>query len=273
MQERQHGSTLVAAFHERAAAEHAVRDLEAAGFHDDQVGFMARGTTDGAGTTEAAAGTTVERDHGAGLLAGASRGSLTGGAVGGILGAIAALAIPGIGPILAGGVLAGVVGGAIAGGTLGGVTGALRGLDVPEKEARYYEGEFGRGRTLVTVRPGQREAEAIEILRRHGGYDATTGDTQAAAAEPMAVGAGAGAAGDRRAVAEEQQREQAVADERAQGGVDERTAAAQQRLDDRSASENWDPDRHRLETERMKAENERARLELERQRLEQERRS
>jgi len=47
-------------------------------------------------------------------------------------------------------------------------------MGVPEEEARYYQGEFEQGRTIVTVRADGRQQEAIDILRRHGAYDATT---------------------------------------------------------------------------------------------------
>ena len=175
MQERIESPTLVAAFPDRVQAETAVAELEAAGFNHENVGFLSHQPH-----TETVVETGgVENSHSAGMLAGASRGSLTGGAVGGILGALAALLIPGIGPIIAGGMLAGIVGGAVAGGAVGGLGGALTGMDVPAEDATYYEREVGRGRSLVTVRPGDRRTEAIEILRRNGGYDAQTGETAA----------------------------------------------------------------------------------------------
>jgi hypothetical protein len=85
--------------------------------------------------------------------------------------AVAAGLIPGIGPIIAGGALMALLASAGAGATVGTVLGALVGLGVPEDEAKYYEGEFSSGRTLVTVRADTRAAEAWEILNRHGAYD------------------------------------------------------------------------------------------------------
>jgi flagellar motility protein MotE (MotC chaperone) len=52
-----------------------------------------------------------------------------------------------------------------------GLIGALIGLGIPEEEARYYEGEFQAGRTLVTACPEGRREEAADILRRHGARD------------------------------------------------------------------------------------------------------
>jgi hypothetical protein len=61
--------------------------------------------------------------------------------------------------------------GALAGAAAGGLLGALAGLGIPEEEARYYEGEFKSGRTLVTVKAGDRYDEAWRILERFGAYD------------------------------------------------------------------------------------------------------
>ena len=57
---------------------------------------------------------------------------------------------------------------------VGSLLGALTEMGVPEEDARYYETEFRSGRTLVTVRATGRANEALNILRRHGAYDATT---------------------------------------------------------------------------------------------------
>jgi hypothetical protein len=155
---------LVGVYDDRLAAERAVRDLEAAGFHDDSIGFAIRGSevmrggmiTDASGTKDAK---------------GAVAGAVTGGVVGGVLAAAAALMIPGVGPVVAGGVLASFFGGAIAGTAVGGILGALTGLGVSEEEAQFYEKHFSEGKAIVAVKPGTRAAEAGDILRRHGGYD------------------------------------------------------------------------------------------------------
>jgi hypothetical protein len=156
--------TIVGVFTDRAAAERAVVALERAGFTNEHIGFAGHGdpvTKEGA-------------DHAAGALKGAASGSLTGGVAGGLLGALAAALIPGIGPVIAGGLLAGVVAGAVAGGAIGGVGGALTGLGVSKEDAEYYDREFRGGRTLVTVDAGTRRAEAEQIMREHGAYDAAS---------------------------------------------------------------------------------------------------
>jgi hypothetical protein len=45
------------------------------------------------------------------------------------------------------------------------------GAGIPEHEAKYYQTEFEAGRAIVTVNAGSRSDEAIDILRRCGGYD------------------------------------------------------------------------------------------------------
>jgi len=46
------------------------------------------------------------------------------------------------------------------------MVGALIGMDFPEEEARYYEQQLKAGRVLVGVKAGDRNGEAMEILRR-----------------------------------------------------------------------------------------------------------
>src|SRR2546421_8405330 len=141
-------ATVVGVFEDRAAAERAIEELRQAGFNDDQIGYVVR---DNRGTTDTVPG-------GQKTLAGegAATGAISGGVVGGVLGAAAALLIPGFGPAIAGGILATTLGGAAIGAAAGGIIGALTGLGVPEEEARYYQREFEAGRTIVTVKAGNR---------------------------------------------------------------------------------------------------------------------
>jgi hypothetical protein len=157
-------NTLVAAFDDRVAAQNAVTELEAAGFDDDSIGFVLRGS-------DAVRGGMITDASGAKDATGAAQGALTGGMVGGVLGAAASLLVPGVGPILAGGVLASFFGGAIAGTAVGGMLGAMTGLGISEDEARYFEEQFQSGKAIVAVKPEARVEEAARILRGHGGYD------------------------------------------------------------------------------------------------------
>jgi len=85
-----------------------------------------------------------------GTATGATAGGLVGGTLG-LLAGIGALAIPGIGPLIAAGPLVSAFAGLGLGGTLGGLVGALVGLGIPEYEAKRYEGRVRDGGILLSV--------------------------------------------------------------------------------------------------------------------------
>jgi len=94
---------------------------------------------------------------------GAAVGATTGAAVGGALGwmaGIGALAIPGLGPLIAAGPIMAALSGMAAGGTLGGLSGALVGMGVPEYEAQRYEGKLKEGHLLISVHTDTSEESA-----------------------------------------------------------------------------------------------------------------
>jgi hypothetical protein len=85
---------------------------------------------------------------------GATTGATTGGIVFGALGLLAgigALAIPGVGPLIAAGPIMATLAGVGVGGTFGGLVGALIGAGIPEYEAKRYEGAVKDGGTLLSV--------------------------------------------------------------------------------------------------------------------------
>src|ERR1700759_98279 len=85
---------------------------------------------------------------------GTATGVTTGGVIGGTLGLLAgigALAIPGVGPLIAAGPIVATLAGVGVGGAVGGVVGALVGLGIPEYEAKRYEGAVKDGGTLLSV--------------------------------------------------------------------------------------------------------------------------
>jgi hypothetical protein len=151
--------TAVGVFPDRTHAEYAVAQLQASGFAPEQIGFLVPDEATGVEVPPLDPGNKAE--EGAGL------GAAAGGVLGGLVGAaLASVAIPGIGPVIAGGILLGALGGAVAGVTGGTLFGALIGLGIPEEEARHHERQFHSGRTLVTVRAGDRHDEAAAILQR-----------------------------------------------------------------------------------------------------------
>ena len=113
---------------------------------------------------------------GTGAATGALAGGLLGGAAGWLIG-IGALAIPGVGPIIAAGPLAAALGGAALGAAGGGLIGALTGAGVPEEEAKWYDERVRSGSILLTVRAAGRTEEAHSILLRNGGRDYAAGSS------------------------------------------------------------------------------------------------
>lgn len=85
-----------------------------------------------------------------GAVAGAATGGVLGGTLG-LLAGIGALAIPGVGPLIAAGPLLAALSGAAAGATVGGIAGGLVGLGIPELEAKRYENRIAEGNVLISV--------------------------------------------------------------------------------------------------------------------------
>lgn len=107
---------------------------------------------------------------------GATTGASTGAVVGGVLGwlaGIGALAIPGVGPLIAAGPIMAALAGAGIGGATGGIIGALVGMGIPEYEAKRYEGLIKEGRALISVHCDSSEqiSKAKDVLEKAGGSD------------------------------------------------------------------------------------------------------
>lgn len=116
---------------------------------------------------------------------GATTGATTGAVVGGIVGwlaGIGALAIPGIGPLIAAGPIIGMLAGAGAVGVAGGIVGTLIGLGIPEYEAKRYEGRVRSGGILLSIHCDDSEwvKRAKKVLEQTGAEDvASTGEASA----------------------------------------------------------------------------------------------
>ncbi|MGI9147958.1 MAG: DUF1269 domain-containing protein [Chloroflexota bacterium] len=143
-------------------AETGVKRFRDAGYPGERIGIVSRD----------AAAKDIAEDAGAKAVGGATTGAVTGGVLGGLTGllvGIGALAIPGIGPVVAGGVLASAFGigggtavaGAGIGAAAGGLLGALTGLGFSHDEAKYYDDGVRGGRTLVTVEDDDGRAEGL----------------------------------------------------------------------------------------------------------------
>ncbi len=146
-------------FDTRDEADEAVRALKDAGISGDDVSIVANNAD---GSEDADAGD-VAKDAGAG----AGIGAAVGGA-GGLLAGLGALAIPGIGPVVAGGwlvsALVGAASGAVVGGATGGIVGALTDAGVDERDAHVYAEGIRRGGVLVTARVDETLADAAHAI-------------------------------------------------------------------------------------------------------------
>lgn len=162
--------TVVALFEDFRVAQDATRDLLNSGFRRDDVSLIA---SNAAGKHHAQLESDVDSDA-VGAGEGAGIGAVLGGLAGLLIG-LGALAIPGVGPIIAAGPLAATLAGAGVGAVAGGLVGVLVDAGVPEDEAELYANGVRDGGTLLTVRAMDDQAgRARDILDRYGPVDVHT---------------------------------------------------------------------------------------------------
>ena len=154
-------------YRDQRGVEDAVDALRAAGFRNTDISVLFpenQGTKDFAHEkhTKAPEGTAT----------GAGTGAVIGGTLGWLAG-IGALAIPGVGPLIAAGPIVAALTGVGVGGAVGGVTGALIGMGIPEYEAKRYEGRVKEGGMLLSVHSDNSDwtSKAKDILKRTGADD------------------------------------------------------------------------------------------------------
>jgi hypothetical protein len=160
----------------QAGAEQAVDTLKQAGFRNTDISAL---LPENEGTKDFAHEKSTKAPEGA--ATGAGTGAVVGGTLGWLAG-IGALAIPGVGPLIAAGPIVAALAGAGVGGTVGGLTGALVGMGIPEYEAKRYEGRVKGGGILLSVHCDSSDwtKKAKEILERTGAEDvSSTGEASA----------------------------------------------------------------------------------------------
>lgn len=169
-------TTVVGVFKSRNDAEKAVNDLEKKGFSKNEISVITKDDGRGAqggggegsrgGMTMSSGSTYTHQNVGDGVT--------TGGAIGGLAGLLAgagALAIPGIGPLLA----AGPIAGALTGAVTGGVAGGLIDFGIPPESGKKYEERVREGQIVCLVKSsGDKVDEAAEVFRRNGAFDVET---------------------------------------------------------------------------------------------------
>jgi uncharacterized membrane protein len=148
-------------------ADRIVAELHSSGFSNNDISAL---LPDKTGTKDLAHKNSTKAPEGA--TAGASTGAVLGGALG-LLAGIGALAIPGVGPLVAAGPIMAALSGAAVGGAAGGLTGGLIGMGIPEYEAKQYEGKVRDGNILLSVHTeSAAEAKrAEEIFKANNAHD------------------------------------------------------------------------------------------------------
>ncbi|MFK2826084.1 general stress protein [Bacillus sp. B190/17] len=136
---------IVGVYDTQMDAVEAIEDLKRKGYRTDEISVISKDRED----VEYVEDTTDTKAE-----EGAAAGAATGGILGGLAGVAAgagALAIPGIGPIIAAGPIVAGLTGAAAGAGVGGLTGALIGMGIPEEDAERYNEYVKEGKMLVLV--------------------------------------------------------------------------------------------------------------------------
>jgi hypothetical protein len=155
--------TVSGLFDNYSDASVALRDLHEAGIANADLSVV---------TGDQSAAEPVKPSHLAldianGTEGGAGAGLVLGGA-GGLLAGLGLLAIPGIGPVLAGGWLlatvAGATAGTVIGGAAGGIIGAMVAGGVPEADAHVYSEGLRRGGTLVSARVADDQIDQVRSI-------------------------------------------------------------------------------------------------------------
>ncbi|HEY2895187.1 MAG TPA: hypothetical protein VGJ16_13265 [Pirellulales bacterium] len=149
--------------------------LRNAGFSPGDISILA---PDRSGTRDLGHDNATKAPEGA--TAGGGAGAILGGALGWLAG-IGALAIPGLGPLIAAGPILATLSGVAIGGAVGGMTGALVGMGIPEYEARQFESKLREGNILMCthVDDSEEAARVRQILSEEKAENISTGSEAA----------------------------------------------------------------------------------------------
>ncbi len=156
---------IIGVFSDRSQAERAVSELRNQGFGSEEINIVSKNNKQNNGTSM-----TYNDDI--------TDGALTGGTIGGIGGLLVgagALAIPGVGPIIAAGPLAAALSGALA----GGIAGGLIDWGIPAESSRKYEQHVAQGNILAVIKTDSTKVQqAAQILRSNGAADVESHSAQ-----------------------------------------------------------------------------------------------
>ncbi|USB33735.1 YsnF/AvaK domain-containing protein [Paenibacillus sp. YPG26] len=158
---------IVGVFRNDNEATNAIEELKRQGFKAEDISIVAKDKRDVSAISDETGTKAPE-----GVATGAATGGILGG-VTGLLAGLGALAIPGIGPIVAAGPIAAALTGAAVGAGAGGLVGGLVGLGIPEEEAKEYDTMVNDGRILVIVdADSAQEGRIYQIFRDNNSLNA-----------------------------------------------------------------------------------------------------
>lgn len=172
--------TVIGLFTSETAAREAIANLRKQGYTENEINLVQKDNrpsgSRGAGSPGMTNFTSAEDlDLATGSVTdGMASGATWGGLAGLALGA-GALAVPGVGPLLA----AGPIAGALTGAATGGITGGLIDWGIPEERGQHYEKRVKEGNLLAIVKVSENKAnEAANILRNNGAKDVEVHDAR-----------------------------------------------------------------------------------------------
>jgi len=158
--------TVAAIFPSLMEAEHVVSDLK-------NLGIPSQGIHLVAGNDDSRRGEYIQKAQfeetrtGLAAAAGASIGASVG-----FFAGLVMLAIPGVGPIIAGGAIATVLTGMGIGAAGGGLIGAFANMGMSHEEAHLYEEAVRRGKVFVAAQVSDdMEPDVIRVMDAHGALD------------------------------------------------------------------------------------------------------
>ena len=173
-------TTMIGLFDNPHDAQEAITELVRLGFDRESIGLVTQDQNQGmdiqnsaqafsyqpqAQTSDTA--TTDENIVGKSSGVGAALGGL-----GGLVVGLAALAVPGAGPVLVAGPLATLLTGGAVGAAAGGLIGALAGLGLNDKDSQFFAESLRRGGTIVTAEINDSDLDRVgEVFQRHGAID------------------------------------------------------------------------------------------------------
>lgn len=160
----QSSRAVIGVFNSRQDAEKAVSQLRNKGFNREEINIVSKDDKQNHDESH-----TYDDDISDGALTGGTLGGIGGLILGaGVVASVGAMAIPGIGPIIASGPIAAAIGGAVA----GGIAGGLIDWGIPAEASQRYEKSVAKGGILAVIRTNSGKVDtAAQILRQYGATD------------------------------------------------------------------------------------------------------